>query len=334
MTWDAELEAFKTRIDLREYAAAQGYVQDRSESTKTGTAFVMRREGDKISICKKPNGHYVYYSFRDRRHGSIVDFVQRLKGVNLGEVRKELRRWLDSAFRPPVSFPKLEPQEEGRMVDLGEFRKMTTVQQYIYAETPRKVHAYLETVRRIPLWVLEHDRFSGRILTDERGNAIFPHYDRFPLFESETAERVEPCGWEIKNNGFTGFAKGGTKGLWISADWIANDMMIVCESAIDALSHTVLFPEPNPLYVSIAGDLSQAQALMITLLAGVVEPEETSFKVVAAMDADVAGARLADTVLTAATLSGRKGLECFLQFPSDGYKDWNEVLVARWRSIQ
>ena len=32
---------------------------------------------------------------------------------------------------------------------------------------------------------------------------VFPHFDR-----------EGPCGYEIKNQGFAGFAVGGTKGLW------------------------------------------------------------------------------------------------------------------------
>jgi hypothetical protein len=53
--------------------------------------------------------------------------------------------------------------------------------------------------------VLSLPIFAGRVRVDQRGNAIFPHYDKTGL-----------CGFEIKNYNFTGFAAGGVKGLWFS----------------------------------------------------------------------------------------------------------------------
>lgn len=195
-------------------------------------------------------------------------------------------------------------------------------------------HPYLEKRRGIPRKILEHDRFARCVFMDSRGNAVFPHYDFFPWFDSYEHGRVEPCGYEIKNVGFTGFAKGGTKGLWTSEycpGLCANYAIIVCESAIDALSHAVLFPDQN-LYVSIAGQLSSAQADLITFLVDKVAEAESDFglknlRVVAAMDSDEAGAELVYQVLIAAERSGRKGLECFGHIPQ-GYKDWNEQLLA------
>jgi hypothetical protein len=52
--------------------------------------------------------------------------------------------------------------------------------------------------------VLQSPRFAGRLKVDFRSNAIFPH-----------ADKDGPCGYEIKNKGFTGFARGGEKGLWL-----------------------------------------------------------------------------------------------------------------------
>jgi hypothetical protein len=45
------------------------------------------------------------------------------------------------------------------------------------------------------------------------------------------------CGYEIKNRDFTGFARGGSKGLWLSHTEPDDTRMVSCESAIDALSH-------------------------------------------------------------------------------------------------
>jgi len=59
MSWDSELEDFKSKIDLREYAAGQGYTLDRRESWR-GSA-VMRNGGDKVVIKLNSNGHYIYF---------------------------------------------------------------------------------------------------------------------------------------------------------------------------------------------------------------------------------------------------------------------------------
>lgn len=85
--FDDELEAFKTRIDLRHYAAAEGYREDKRYSSEA--CFCMRHPvtDDKIFIgIDRKDGHYVYWSVRDDRdNGSIIDFVARRKRLNLRE---------------------------------------------------------------------------------------------------------------------------------------------------------------------------------------------------------------------------------------------------------
>ena len=58
---DAELESFKSRIDLRAYAAAQRYQLDRKESWQ-GSAVMRDALGDKIIVKRDADGHYVYFS--------------------------------------------------------------------------------------------------------------------------------------------------------------------------------------------------------------------------------------------------------------------------------
>jgi hypothetical protein len=62
--FDPELESFKTAIDLRAYAASQGYVLDRKESWR-GSAVMRHAGGDKVIIKRDADGHYVYFSVRD-----------------------------------------------------------------------------------------------------------------------------------------------------------------------------------------------------------------------------------------------------------------------------
>ncbi len=69
---------------------------------------------------------------------------------------------------------------------------------------------------RYPAALLQNDRFAGRIRIDLRQNAIFPHFDAQGL-----------CGYEIKNADFTGFASGGTKGLWLSQEMPGDDSLVL-----------------------------------------------------------------------------------------------------------
>ena len=91
---DPELESFKTSIDLRTYAAGQGYTLDRKASWR-GSAVMRHANGDKVIIKRDADEHYVYFSVRDQNdHGTIIDFVCRRLNISLGTARKELRPWL------------------------------------------------------------------------------------------------------------------------------------------------------------------------------------------------------------------------------------------------
>src|SRR5262249_34101770 len=158
--------------------------------------------GDKVVIRRNTNGHYVYFSVRDDRdNGTIVDFVQFRDRSSLGAVRKTLRPWIG---RPPSPapgssrgqalplFPALPMVGKDRMAVEANYRRME--------DAP--THPYLVEVRRLPAAMLASPRFAGRVRIDDRGNAVFPHFDLEGL-----------CGYEIKNHGFTSFSSGGSKGL-------------------------------------------------------------------------------------------------------------------------
>jgi hypothetical protein len=177
-------------------------------------------------------------------------------------------------------------------------------------------HAYLEDERALPSALLASARFAGRIRMDARGDAIFPHFD---------ADGT--CGFEIQNKGFTGFSAGGTKGLWLSNEQIDDDRLILSESAIDALSHAVLYPDERARYASIGGKLNPTQPELIrSTIARMLHKS----RIVAAMDADADGAKLADAVRSAFNLTGRDDLRFLVQEPF-GFKDWNEQLTANPR---
>ena len=133
------------------------------------------------------------------------------------------------------------------------------------------------------------------------------------------------CGYELKNAGFTAFASGGAKALWLSHEFPDDNRLVIAESAIDALSHAVLFPDDRTRYASIGGKLSPQQPELVR--AAIARMPEAS-EIVAAMDADADGAALASVVRKAVDLSGRSDLRFVRQEPF-GFKDWNDQLRAK-----
>jgi hypothetical protein len=305
MNQDSELDAFKREIDMRQFAVSLGYEMDRRESWRGST--VLRSGGDKIVVKRNTNGHYVFFSVRDDRdNGTVIDFLQRRQNLSLGAVRQILRPWIGRSAIPP-QFPKLEPTSPDRMLVESEYRRMANALR----------HPYLEHERCLPASLLSSPRFAGRVRIDRRGNAVFPHFDVAGL-----------CGYEIKNHGFTGFAAGGKKGLWFSHTGPGDRRLVLAESAIDALSHAVLFPdaEDRTRYASVGGKPNAQQpGLVQSTIARLPEGAE----IVAAFDADEAGHLLAHVVrLAVASVAGRTGrnLIFLVHLPAQDGEDWNQVL--------
>ncbi|HEX4065909.1 MAG TPA: DUF3991 and TOPRIM domain-containing protein [Acidobacteriaceae bacterium] len=303
---DAELGSFKTNIDLRAYAAAQGYQLDRKASWRGTSVLRHPASNDKIIVKRGMDGHYVYFSVRDDRdNGSIIDFVQFRQGLSLGAVRKELRPWIGQPPVPVPAFPVLHKTEKDRMKVEAAYEKMRDA---------TDGHPYLERRRALPASLLMDERFAGRIRIDARGNAVFPHFDAEGL-----------SGYELKNVEFTGFASGGNKALWLSQEFPDDQRLVITESAIDALSHAVLFPDNHARYASIGGKPNPTQPELIRAAAARMPMHS---EIVAAMDADADGRKLAEIVRKAAEMTGRSDLRFVAHEPS-GFKDWNDILRAK-----
>jgi Toprim-like/Protein of unknown function (DUF3991) len=305
---DSELDFFKREIDLRQFAVSLGYKMDRRESWRGST--VLRRGSDKIVVKRRGNGHYVYFSVRDEGdNGTLIDFVQRRQSLSLGAVRQILRPWIGRPATQP-QFPVLEPSSPDRTRVECAYRRMTQASRY----------PYLEHERCLPAGVLSSPRFVGRIQIDSRGNTVFPHFDAAGL-----------CGYEIKNRGFTGFAAGGEKGLWLSHTRPDDRRLILAESAIDALSYAALWPDADDhtRYASLGGKPSWRQVKLIQATAARLPPGAA---VVAAFDADPAGRQLVevidDAIAKVANTRGRRDLIFKVHLPAQEGEDWNHVLQS------
>lgn len=315
MAENKQLESFKTSINLVEYASFEGYDVDKKESSRS--SIVMRRAStnDKIIITRGHDSHWIYFSVRDDSdNGSIIDFVQHRKAFSLGHVRQELMPWIDSEPsnrpKPVIAFsaPDIRPATKNRLKIIQAVSLMDDIQS----------HDYLEKERGISAAVLISPRFTEKIKVDRQArfqNVIFPHHDRDGL-----------CGYEIKNRGFTGFASGGTKGLWFSNIFKTDNKLVITETAIDGLSFHCLNPDEHTRYCSVGGSLNDSQPALIT---GAVAKIPEGSEIIIATDADTPGRILADKINELAEAAGRGDqIDIERHEPPEEGQDWNNQLCT------
>ena len=302
-----ELDKFKTDINLADYAQANGYSIDKKKSS-VNCLVLKDNRGDKILVgLNQADGHYFYSSVNDDRDsGSIIDFIQNRRNINLGEVRKELRPWINEPSNPPYSpqqaTPKLTPSTPDRHKIITQFEGFNVI----------VTHPYL-TQRGISQQTTNDPRFQGRIYTDSRNNVIFPHLDR---------EGV--CGYELRNQEFKSFSKGGIKGLWASNGSPDDTTLVICESPLDCLSYHQLFPDDTTRYFATGGTLSDKQK---TILKGVFEKfHNKGGHIMIATDNDEAGKQIEQELRNLAPSKAQIN-----RIVPRHHKDWNEALMAEFR---
>jgi len=156
--------------------------------------------------------------------------------------------------------------------------------------------------------LLQHPRFLGKLKIDHRMNAIFPH-----------ADQSGPSGYEIKNRHFTGFSKGGEKGLWFSADRKDDTALVIAESSIDALSHAALHPDAHARYCSTGGAINPAQPALLRAAIARMGPGS---QIIIATDNDAGGRKLAAQIEALVGETGRQDLQSVRELPEDEGGDW------------
>lgn len=295
-----EIERFKRDINLVEYAEACGYAIDRKESSRNST--VMRRGNDKIVVATDMDGHGIYFSTRDERdNGTIIDFVQCRQELNLGQVRKLLRPWMGESLFPTALIDRKAPAERPKKPERVETDRVAIIVRWQGLELYRG--RYLQESRGLSDQTIRV--LSDRIRLDQLGNICFRHGDKDGI-----------SGWEMKNVGFTGFAKGGKKALFATLVGKRTQLVVITESAIDAMSYHELQGRPGTLYLSTAGTLSDRQrALLRDMLTGDFREQP----VILGMDADEQGQRYCDEIMMFRPDAVRHEPE---------RKDWNEDLKA------
>ena len=306
MKRNEELEQFKSEINLVEYAQSNGYELDRKKSS-TNCIVLKDERGDKLLVgIDETDNHYFYYSLKNETdRGSIIDFIQKRKNLNLGEVRKELRPWLNDNYSPTYKPSdqlsiKLTPTSKDRYQIVAQCENFATINN----------HPYLNQ-RGISQETLDDPRFKGTIYLDSRNNAVFPHRDR---------EGV--CGYEIRNHNFKGFSSGGTKGLWVSKSSSNDKKLVICESPLDCLSYHQLFPDDQTRYLATSGRLGEKQKdLLRTAFENI---NEKKGEIIIATDNDIGGKEIAQELKEIAP----KTAKAFRHVP-EYQKDWNELLQVQ-----
>lgn len=271
---ETELERFKSDINLTEYAASCGYSVDRRKTSNNSVTMRHPGTADKIIVSRGHDGHWIYFSARDRNdNGSIIDFVQNRRAINLGEVRYELRPWLKGTVQRP-SVNSYVPEIE--LISKDQAR----VQHEFFLAEPLGQYGMRYLSRR----GLSHDTimfFYELIRQGWKNNVLFPHFDNSLV-----------CGFEVKNFNFTGFAKHGEKTFWLYRCEQAT-RLVIAESAIDCMSYHQLRGDPYTSYVSLAGQFSPRQQ---DLLAELLLSFPALQTVVLAFDNDQGGDSFAETI--------------------------------------
>lgn len=309
MNRNDEFNHLKSSINLSAYAAAQGYIINQRKTSRNS----VQMEGPdhhQIVITMNGQGHWRYWTVGDRSNrGSIIDFVQKRKGLDFGNIRKELRPWAGQNPEPPKRLPK------GSYVESLE-RITPDIEKVIEAyEAMRPIdghHDYLENERGIPAEVLADPRFADKIRSDRYRNAVFPHYNRQGL-----------CGYEMKNRAYNGFAKGGQKGLWASAARKDDQYLVIVEAAIDALSYHAVHRPEQTRYVSMGGAPNPEQPALIQ---SAIRHMSEGSAVIIATDNDEGGDYLCEDIQLWYHETRRSDIDVIEDRPLKRDRDWNDVL--------
>lgn len=304
--YDSELDRFKSNIPLLQFAIERyGYLRDRKKSTHTTHVLRHPTTNDKLIVRRDSDGHWTYFSVRDDLdNGTIVDFVKiRAHCASLREVRQELRAWNGTS-------PSPEERQWERSSPAPSRDPAAIAAEFQAAKLSETSH-YLES-RGLRRETLSASRFAGTWRLGRRGNVLFAHKD----------EHGALTGFEIKNRGFTSFSPGGTKAAWQSNTRVDDRIVVVAESAIDALSFCQLHPESaeTTRYLSTGGTPGGGQLALLDRLFEALPQRST---VVAAVDRDPAGEKLASQLQWISICHA--GLS-FARHSPERHKDWNDVL--------
>jgi hypothetical protein len=289
-----ELDRFKREIDLVDYAEKFGYSV--KKQGPRGDWQQLQKEGETLIVTRKGD-HQVYMNpGDDRDKGSVVDFAKTRggeagQGLNLGQVRKELRDYLgeqqpqrEGTDRVPAPLARTAPPTLANEDDAT--RRQRLISEVLGAERGLTDRTYLHG-RQLTDSTIDSPAFQGRIYTAQQNE----HKNTaFPLYNEKGISSVEQ-----KNDGYKNLLPLPKDGVWVSHPTDPDkskpiERLVISESAIDALAKYQLEHKgngPNTLYVATAGTVTERQVDLIQKIIDKQEPKQIAL----ANDNDAAGRR-------------------------------------------
>jgi hypothetical protein len=287
--WRRRAEAVRT-VPLEAVLLARGAVRDRRDRHKWHT------EQGPLSVTGEKFTNWC----RGQGGGGAIDLVMHLAGVDFRTALAWLQQHLPtSPLASGQSTAHIPDKEPAAAEKPGTLRLPVRDDRLL-----DRVRHYLTQRRGIAASLIEPLVQSGKLYADRRGNAVF-------LLVAGKAQR--PVGAELRGTGprvWRGMAPGTRKDagyFWIGAP--GSREIVVCESAIDAMSCFQLHPQR--ICISTSGVRADPPWLRALLARG--------YAVLCGFDADDPGDA------AAAAMIALNPAICRLRPP---LHDWNEVLVA------
>ncbi len=320
-----ELQRFVREIPLPQVMEDQGWVLDRSESSRNAMKY---RSGSEVLIVGQKEGRWVYFNPLDRQdNGTVVNFMVNHVEPNMGKTRALLRSYSDGD-RPwspalPVTSPGIAGEQEKEKTRRAreQWRELPPVsgkaRDYLLSRglEPHTLEVYGQAIRTETIHGHE--------------NIAFAHV-RF----DDITEAFALSGWERKGPGrdgksFSGFAGG--KGLAVFAHQDRDKQLPIqavhiCEASIDALSKAQMDGLPRQdFYVSTGGGWGKETEKALLALMDRQRPRE----VILALDNDIAGRQKTKEIRELLTgWQGKHGGQMTITEAVPEGKDWNEDLQA------
>ncbi len=179
-----------------------------------------------------------------RGGGGAIDLVIHLHQTGFGQALE----WLEGHFGIAANVPSAPPTHSALLLPPP------------CPEQLERVRRYLTLNRQLPPALLELLIQSGSLYADDRANAVFVLRGKLGQPVGAELRGTSPCAWK-------GMAPGSRKDHGFFAVPAAAERMVLCESAIDAISCHALHPQyrclstagarPNPAWLGELVDQAQ-----------------------------------------------------------------------------
>ncbi|HEY9828803.1 MAG TPA: MobV family relaxase [Stenomitos sp.] len=300
LSWKDKFQALTTQlrqVPLTQVAHELGLDPDPKDKHK------WRNDQSVINITEQK-----FYDFKEMKGGGgAIDLVMYVEGCKFGEAV----HWLKDRFGEAAALETITQQTRQTIEEKPRQPFIPPVQDETCWQSVRD---YLTKERMLPAAQIDALHQQGLIYADENQNAVFI---RRSLAGETTGASLR--GTVGKSNQFKGLAPGTRR----SQGWFYDEsnhagpvqQVVLCESAIDAMSYKTLHPaHEKTLYLSTDG-------------AGYVPLEQLRAipKIAIAFDNDPAGAEMAQRLKQDLPQA---------QIETPQQKDWNVELQEHWRQLQ